>query len=65
MSRELKPRWWCIQKECNHYASLRCAHKDIEKLTGKKMLRIKNLQMCPVLTDAEACIINFNKENNV
>lgn len=53
---ELKRRWWCITDECGHYKSFRCAHKDIQEVTGKKMLRIKNLIMCPVLTYADTCI---------
>lgn len=52
----LKRRWWCIGKECGHYILFRCSHKDIEEVTGKKMIRIKNLQMCPVLAKAEICL---------
>lgn len=54
--RPLKHRWWCIHKECKHYTSLRCSHPDIQKATGKKMLRIKSLKCCPVFVSIDAAL---------
>lgn len=58
---KLEHRWWCITKECKHYVSFRCSHEDITKVTGKKLLRIKNLIMCPVLARAETCARKLKK----
>lgn len=60
VSRPVVKGWWCIKHECNHYNAKRCAHKDIERILGKKMIRIINLPMCQVLTNAEN-FLNFKK----
>lgn len=49
---KLKPKWWCIRKECNHYKQLHCCHSTIPN----KKIRVKNLKMCPVLASIEVCL---------
>ena len=56
---KLKDGWWCIREECNHYCEPnRCGHRSIKEEMGLNELRLSKLQMCPVLTSLEACLIH-------
>ena len=54
---KLKPKWWCIRKECKHYKQYHCYHPAFsERWEFLKKVRIKELKMCPILADIGACI---------
>lgn len=49
---KVKPRWWCIKKECKYFNKLYCTHPNIPN----KKIRTKLLKMCPVFCSIEACL---------